>query len=178
MDCSLPGSSVHGHSPGKSTGVGCHGLLQRIFPIQGSNPGLPHCRWILYHLSHQGSPRILEWEALSLLQGNFPTQELNQGLLHCKQIHYPLSYQKSSYMYACMYVYIMKVFTAGSSGKESACQYRRFKRLRINPWVRKIPWRRAWQPTPVFLPGESHGQRNLMGYSPWSHRESDMTEMM
>ena len=57
--CSLPGSSVHGDSPGKNTGVGCHALLQGIFPAQGSNPGLPHCRQILYRLSHQGSPRIL-----------------------------------------------------------------------------------------------------------------------
>ena len=56
MDCNLPGSSVHGDSPGKNTGVGCHALLQGIFPIQGLNPGLPHCRWILYHLSHQESP--------------------------------------------------------------------------------------------------------------------------
>ena len=63
MDCSLPGSSVHGDSPGKTTGVGCHALLQGIFLTQGSNPGLSHCRWILYHLSHQGSPRILEWVA-------------------------------------------------------------------------------------------------------------------
>ena len=47
---------------------------------------------------------------------------------------------------------------------------------RINPWVRKMPWRRAWQPTPVFLPGKSHGQRSLAGYSPWSHKESDTTE--
>ena len=56
MDCSPPGSSVHGDSPGKNTGVGSHILLQEIFPTQGSNPGLPHCRVILYHLSHQGSP--------------------------------------------------------------------------------------------------------------------------
>ena len=48
MDCSLPGSSEHGDSSGKNTGVGCRSFLQ------GSNPGLPHCRWI-YHLSHQGS---------------------------------------------------------------------------------------------------------------------------
>ena len=54
------------------------------------------------------------------------------------------------------------------SGKESACQGRRFRRHRFNPWVRKIPWRRKWQPTPVFLPGESHGQRSLAAYSPWS----------
>ena len=56
VDCSPPGSSVHGASPGKNTGVGCHALLQGIFPNQGSNPGLPHYRWILYFLSHQGSP--------------------------------------------------------------------------------------------------------------------------
>ena len=55
MDCSLLGSSVHGDSPGKNTGVGCHALLQGIFPTQGSNPGLSHCRWFLYRLSHQGS---------------------------------------------------------------------------------------------------------------------------
>ena len=59
MDHSLPGSSVHGDSPGKNTGVGCHALLlQGIFPTQGSNPGLPHCRQILYCLSYQGSPGI------------------------------------------------------------------------------------------------------------------------
>ena len=52
----LHGTSVHGDSPGKNTGVGCHALLQGIFPNQGSNPGLPHCRQILYPLSHQGSP--------------------------------------------------------------------------------------------------------------------------
>ena len=56
MDCSLPGSSVHGDSPGKNTGVSCHALLHEIFPTQGLNPGLPHCRQILYHLSHQESP--------------------------------------------------------------------------------------------------------------------------
>ena len=43
-------------------------------------------------------------------------------------------------------------------------------------WVRKIPWKRAWQPTPVFLPGKSHGQRSLMGYSPWSCKDSDTIE--
>ena len=81
-NCSLPGSFVQGDTPGKNTGVGCHALPQGILPTQGLNPGLPHCRWILYHLSHQG-------------------------------------------------------------------------RLGFNPWVRKIPERRAWQPTPVFSPRES-----------------------
>ena len=53
MDCSLPGSSVPGDSPGENTGVDCHALLQGIFPTQGSNSGLLYCRQILYHLSHQ-----------------------------------------------------------------------------------------------------------------------------
>ena len=57
MDCSPRGSFVHGVSPGKNTGVGCHALLLGIFPTQGSNPDLPHSRQILYHLSHQGSLR-------------------------------------------------------------------------------------------------------------------------
>ena len=46
------------------------------------------------------------------------------------------------------------------------------------PWVRKIPWRREWQPTPVILPGKSHGQRSMVGYSPWGRKESDMTERL
>ena len=49
---------------------------------------------------------------------------------------------------------------------------------RFNPWVGKIPWRREWQPTPVFLPGESHGQRSLVGYSPWGQKESDTMEWL
>ena len=56
MDCSLPGSSIHGDSPGKNTGVGCHALLQGIFATQKSNPGILHCRRIVYHLSNQESP--------------------------------------------------------------------------------------------------------------------------
>ena len=63
----------------------------------------------------------------------------------------------------------------GASGKEPTCQCRRHKRYEFNPWVGKIPWTRAWQPTPVFLPGESHGQRSLAGYGPWGCKELDMT---
>ena len=61
IDCTQPGSSVHGDSPGQNTAVGSLSLLQGIFPTQGLNPGLPHCGQILYSLSHQGSPRILEY---------------------------------------------------------------------------------------------------------------------
>ena len=65
----------------------------------------------------------------------------------------------------------------GHSGKESACQSWRRKTRMIDPGLKKIPWRRAWQPTPVFLPGESHGQRSLAGSTPWCCQESDSTEV-
>ena len=61
------------------------------------------------------------------------------------------------------------------SGKKSTCQYRRHG---FNPWVRKITWSRKWQPTPVFLPGESHRERNLVGYTPWGYKELNMTEWL
>ena len=62
-----------------------------------------------------------------------------------------------------------------SSGEEPDCQCRR---PGFNPWVGKISWRRKWQPTPVLLPGKSHGWRSLVGYSPWGRKESDMTERL
>ena len=67
-------------------------------------------------------------------------------------------------------------FPGGPSGKEPACQSRRHKRRRLDPWVRKVRWRRVWQSTPVFLPRESHGQRCLVVYSPQGHKELDTTE--
>ena len=70
--------------------------------------------------------------------------------------------------------YLLITITLGlprwHSSKESACQCRRHKRLSFSPWVGKIPWSRKWQPTLVFLPGKFHGQRSLVGYSPWSHK--------
>ena len=64
----------------------------------------------------------------------------------------------------------------GASGKESTGQCRRCQMF--TPWVGKIPWRRKWQPIPIFLPGESHGRRSLAGYSPWGRKESDTTERL
>ena len=62
-------------------------------------------------------------------------------------------------------------FPGGTSSKEPACQWRRHKRQGFNPWVGKILWRRAWQSTPVFLPGKSHGQRSLASYNPWGRKD-------
>ena len=70
MDCSLSGSSVHGDSPGENTRMDCLSLLQGIFPTQPLNPELLHCRQILYHLSHKGSPRIPEWVAYPFSRGS------------------------------------------------------------------------------------------------------------
>ena len=92
--CRLPGSSVYVDSPAKNTGVDYHALLQEIFPTQGSNPGLPHLLWTLYHLSHKGSPRILEWAAYPF----FRETSLPRAFLHCGQILYQLRYYKQIFI--------------------------------------------------------------------------------
>ena len=103
MDCTLPGSSVQWDSSGNNTGMGCHALLQGIFPTQGSNPGLPHCRKILYHLSHQGSLRIQEWLAYPFSRGS--SSPRNQTKVSCIAGDlYQLSYQGSPI--TCIYIHI------------------------------------------------------------------------
>ena len=73
-------------------------------------------------------------------------------------------------------------FRVGMKELGASLVAQRLKRLparretRGHPWAGKIPWRRKWQPTPVFLPGESHGRKSLVGYSPWGCKESDVTE--
>ena len=124
-------------SPGKNTGEGCHSLLWGIFLTQGSNPGVQHCRQILYHLSHH-EVNIIQ---LPILQ-------------HLRR------HNKEKVTWAWL------SFPGGSVGKESASNAGNAGRRESDPWVGKFPWRKAWQPTPVFLPRESHGQRSLVGYSP------------
>ena len=96
----------------------------------------------------------------------FPTQKL---------CHNNVDINLLSTYYMLHPVYILE-FPWWFHGKESTCQYRRRKRHGFDPWVRKIPWKRKWQPIPAFLPGKSHGQRSLAGYSPWDQKESNMTE--
>ena len=69
-----------------------------------------------------------------------------------------------------------KSFLGDPRGREPSCQCRRLKRQGFHPWVEKIPWSRAWHPTPVFSPGESYEPRNLVGYDPQGHKESDTSE--
>ena len=132
------------NSPGQNTGVGSLSLLQGIFPTQGSNPGLLQCRRILYQLSHKGSPRTLQCIAYPFSSGSLgPRNWTGVSCIAGDSLPTELS--------------------GMPGGKEPTCQCRRPKRCGFSPWVRKIPWKRAWQPTPVFLPGESHGQRSLVG---------------
>ena len=80
------------------------------------------------------------------------------------------------FLHAVTHFWVPLGFPRGASGKEPACQCGGCKRCSFDPWVRNIPWRRKWQSTPVFLPGEFHGQRSLASYSPWARKESDMNE--
>ena len=92
---------------------------------------------------------------------------------------YLYSHQPSASFYVKLFsitITLVTYFPGGASGKEPSYQYRIHKRHGFNAWVSNILWRRSWQSTPVFLAGESHGQRSLAGYSPQGHKESDVTE--
>ena len=116
--------------------------------------------WVAISFS-RGSSWPRNWTQVSSIAGGFltdwATREARKG--RCQM------YRRHS----------LKGLLGGVSGKEPACRCRRHKRQRLHPWVGKIPWRRTWPLTPVFLPGESHGQRSLEGCSPWGCEESDRT---
>ena len=121
---------------------GQNALLQGIFPTQRSNPGLAPWRLILYWLSHQGSPRILEWVAYPFFRGS--SQPRNWTRVSCIAGGFFTSWTTRE----------------ARLGKTS------------------LFWKRKWQPTLVFLPGRSHGQKSLAGYSPCGCTESDVTEWL
>ena len=120
----------------------------------------------------EGVGRGMEWEV---------------GVSRCKFLYIEwmsdkvLVYNTGNYMLSCDNGKEYRKeggFPDGTSGKETVCQCRRWKRHGFDPCVRKIPWRRVWQSTPLFLPGESHELRSLVGYNPWGRKESDMTEVI
>ena len=84
------------------------------------------------------------------------------------------SVRTHTYLYTSMHIHIW-TFPGGSDGKASRLQC---GRPGFDPWVRKILWRRKWQPTLVLLPGKSHGERSMVGYSPPDGKESDTTEQL
>ena len=106
---------------------------------------------MLCSLPHSGFPSMY-WKALPFL----PSEKKQMALFSPKQVQAGLPRWRS--------------------GKESACQCRRCRRRGFDLWVRKIPWRRKWPPTPVFSPWKPHGQRGLGGYSPRGCKESNTTE--
>ena len=145
VDQSFPTLYSPWNSPGQNIGVGSLALLQGILATQESNTRSPKLQADSLPAEPRGKPKNTGVSSLSLLQWIF--------LIHGE-------------------VFILRGFPDGSVVKEFTCKGRR--RI-FHPWVGKIPWRREWQSTPVFLPGESHGQRSLVGYSPWGRKESDST---
>ena len=103
-------------SPGQNTGVGSHFLLQGIIPTQGSNPGLLYCRWILYQLSHKGSPKILEWVAYAFSRGS--SQPRNRTRVSCIAVELRLPLEMSpGREAACRAVFGTWVFFRTTHGK-------------------------------------------------------------
>ena len=101
MDCSPPGSSVHGDFPGKNTGVGCHTLLQVNLPNSRIKLRSPALQMDSLPFEPPGKPKNTGVDSLSLLQEIFPTQESNQGFLHCRQILYQLATREVPLMVTC-----------------------------------------------------------------------------
>ena len=129
-------------------------------PNPGIEPGSPtgrHCRQTISHLSHHG-------RSIPLKTRNFPLKSFQVTMSVCFLTLSTLEIMCSK-----------KASPGGSGGKESTCQCRK---CGFDPWVGKMPWRRKWQPTPVFLARKSHGPRSLVGYHPWGCKELDMTERL
>ena len=142
-------------SPGKNTGVGCLFLLQGIFPTQGSNPDLLHCRQILYQLSHQESPLLLNLDI---------KRKTRDWLEKAMATHSSTLAWKIPWMEEPGRLQSMGSQRVGHDWATSLSLFT------------FIHWRRKWQPSPVFLPGESQGRRSLVGCLLWGRTESDTTE--
>ena len=163
------------NSPSQNTGVHSCFLLQGIFPAQGLNPGLPHCRWIRYQLSHKRSPTIQEWVAYAFPSGSFWPRNWTEvsctaGRLFTnwaiREVWLTSNFSKEFY------------FNTATDAWESIWYYP--ITLTWQPSLSLFTfmlWRRKWQPPPVFLPGESQGWGSLVGFRLWGCTESDTTEV-
>ena len=191
MDCSPPGSSVHGILQAIILEWVAISLLQGIFPTQRLNLDLLPCRQILYPLSHQGSPRILEWVAYPFSRGS--SQSRNQTEVSCIAGGFFTAESPGK-----------PGFPGVSAGKESASNsgdLDSIPGLEQSPGSDSLrpPWtvahqaplfmefstqeswtgsrRRQWHSTAVLLPGKSHRRRSLVGCSLWGRTESDTNEV-
>ena len=149
VDCSPPGSSVHGILQARILEWVAMPLLQGIFPTQGSNPGLLHCRCILYHLSHQESPRILEWIAMASSRGSSQPRDWTCISTVGRRVLYYWHHLESPWASSVRY---NSYLTPLPENFQQNCP---------------VFQRRQWHPTPVLLPRKSHGRRSLEGCSPW-----------
>ena len=128
--------------------------------------------------------KVCKWQQI-ILAGNRLAQRVIRGAVYripniCMKrdiFHQDSTYCLPKRCFQIPWCQVIWGFPDGTSCKESACQCRRPKRQGFDPWVGKIPWRRAQQPPPLLLPGETHGQRSLEGYGPQGHKEWDMTEV-
>ena len=165
--------------PGKNIGVGCYFLLH-IYTLKAKvKVKLLSCVRLfatLWTIPHQAPPfsgfsRQEYWSGLPFPSpGDLPDPGI-EPRSPAVQADTLTSEPPGKPIYTLPYV--KWGFPGGSDRKRTCLQCRRPE---FNPWVGKIPWRREWQPTPVFLPVKSHGRRSLTGYSPWDHKESDTTE--
>ena len=173
--------------PGKNTGVGCHFLFQGIFPTQGSILCLLHCRWSSalqadsLSLSHQGSPvctyTIIMWKLCVYM--SVVIDQLYYSLLCVEFLILKSPYiQTEKAMAPHSSTLAWKIPWTEEPGRLQSMGSLRVR----HDWVTSLSlftfmhWRKKWQPTPVFLPGESQGQRRLVGCHLWGHTELDTTE--
>ena len=171
--CSVVTNSLQPHrlyspwnSSGQNTGVGSRSPLQGIFPTKGSNPGLPHCRQILYQLSHQRSPRILEWVAYPVYSGSSR----------------PRNGTSNSFIAGRFFT---RWDTGEALGNNVAQLVKNLLAMQetlgwedpLETYVQSLGWENPWKrerlPTPVFWPRKFHGV-----YSPWGCKELDMIEQL
>ena len=150
---------------------------------QGSwGPGktITYFLFSFFLLSHL--PQLLHamfWYRKKNTRGNLESTVCAEHREVCMQQHpllaFPVAVREWCRSWSCVYrllrfcCHLLSGLPRSRSGKESACQ---FRSCRFDPWVGKIPWRRKWQPSPIFLPGKSLGQRSLVDYSLWGHRKS------
>ena len=167
------------HVRGKAAGVGSN--PRRLRTRAGDlGSGRKHwcldARWVVGSVGSSECPWSSPWMVKTPLRPWVKTRGRlmsdSQGCLLC--FHLTCLTERS--FLPLLPVLEVSLPTGGTSAKESACQCRRRERCGFDPWARNIPWRRKWQPTPVFSLGKFHGWRSLVGYSPWGCKELDMTE--
>ena len=184
MNCSLPDTCVYGDSPGKTTGVGWFFLLQGIFLTQGSNPQLlqlMHCRWF-FTIEPSGSPVSKEGRNISSTAGSSRRTGDGRWSEQSGRINRIIPSSGGGQCSApwalsipsLLLLLLSWLLFSPPCGKRKYCP----RSTSFFVFDYSIIWRRQWHPTPVLLPGKSHGRRSLVGCSPWGHEESDTTEQL